>query len=204
MTMCDLSPEMLKKFAWVKREGKIEWYDFPYRIFPGPEKVLVMGAGTGNDVAAALRGGAKRVDAVEIDPLLIKMGIEYHPENPYKNQNVRIVIDDGRHFFHATEEHYDVITFGQPIATFDNLYAHFSNIQMDTYLYTIESFRAAYDLLAPGEIMAVNIGARDWTGKRMTDSLRNATGQEPLAFRNEGMLLFHAQENTYSEFSAGN
>ena len=32
--------------------------------------VLIVGAGTGNDVAAALRMGAERVDAVEIDPAI--------------------------------------------------------------------------------------------------------------------------------------
>jgi hypothetical protein len=42
----------------------------------------VVGAGTGNDVAAALRHGAKHVDAVEIDPVILELGAELHPERP--------------------------------------------------------------------------------------------------------------------------
>src|SRR5262249_9191015 len=48
----------------------IEWnaYNVPYRFYQAPPKVLVLGAGMGNDVAAALRNGAQSVTAVEIDP----------------------------------------------------------------------------------------------------------------------------------------
>ena len=38
------------------------------------DKVLVVGSGTGNDVAAAVRNGAREVHAVEIDPAILKFG----------------------------------------------------------------------------------------------------------------------------------
>ena len=44
--------------------------------------VVVVGAGSGNDVAAALRLGAKAVDAVEIDPAIMARGRANHPEHP--------------------------------------------------------------------------------------------------------------------------
>ena len=37
-------------------------------------QVLVIGAGSGNDVSRALQWGAVRVDAVEIDPVIYRLG----------------------------------------------------------------------------------------------------------------------------------
>ena len=45
-----------------------KYYDFPFVIVPPCGRVLIIGAGTGNDVAAALRAQCASVDAVEIDP----------------------------------------------------------------------------------------------------------------------------------------
>jgi len=43
--------------------------------------MLILGAGAGNDVAGALRGGAREVHAVEIDPEILRLA-ELHPERP--------------------------------------------------------------------------------------------------------------------------
>jgi hypothetical protein len=42
---------------------------------PPFDEVLVIGAGSGNDVAAALQAGVRHVDAVEIDPAIFAIGI---------------------------------------------------------------------------------------------------------------------------------
>jgi hypothetical protein len=71
-------------------------YDYPYRhareLPPGP--VLVVGAGTGNDVSAALRNTDRKVYAVEIDPVIARLGRELHAERPYQDPRVELVIDD--------------------------------------------------------------------------------------------------------------
>ena len=60
------------------------FYLYPYRHLTGPPgNVLIVGAGTGNDVAVALAQGATHVDAVEIDPVLQRIGEERHPNHPY-------------------------------------------------------------------------------------------------------------------------
>ena len=41
--------------------------------------MLIVGAGNGNDVAAALAAGAEHVDAVEIDPELQELGRHVPP-----------------------------------------------------------------------------------------------------------------------------
>src|SRR5262245_19583586 len=74
-------------------------YDFPY-TFSGitSPSVLVLGAGTGNDVAAALRYGAQHVEAVELDPLIAKLGKSLHPQHPYSDPRVVLHVNDARSY----------------------------------------------------------------------------------------------------------
>jgi len=65
-------------------------YEFPYR-FITPRSVMVVGAGSGNDVAIALQQGVERVDAVEIDPVLADMGTWLHPQRPYLDPRVKVM-----------------------------------------------------------------------------------------------------------------
>ena len=46
--------------------------------------MLIVGAGTGNDVAVALSQGATHVDAVEIDPVTARLGEARTPTSPTK------------------------------------------------------------------------------------------------------------------------
>ena len=82
------------------------FYSYPYTHLPStPGDVLIVGAGSGNDVALALARGATHVDAVEIDPVLQRLGRDLHPEHPYQDPRVSVHIDDGRAFLeqsHAT------------------------------------------------------------------------------------------------------
>ena len=79
-------------------EGAV--YRAPYdRLGPrGVGDVLIVGAGTGTDVALALANGARRVDAVEIDPRLARLGRRLHPDRPYDDPRVTVHLDDGRAF----------------------------------------------------------------------------------------------------------
>lgn len=196
MWILDMSKETLNKNPWLKTPGKIEWYDFPYRVFPSPPNVLVVGSGSGNDVAAALRHGAKHVDAVEIDPVIVKMGQKYHAEKPYQNSCTKVIVTDARRYFQTCKNKYDVIVFGQ-LDNDCNLMSNFSNIRMDSYIYTSESFRSAYRLLNKNGIMVVNFGSNDWWGNRMTHLLQESIGQKPLGFSNQLQLHFKGIENTY-------
>src|ERR1022692_1120614 len=76
--------------------------------------VLVVGAGTGNDVAGALRMGAKHVDAVEIDPMIYQLGTKLNSDHPYQSPRVSVHINDGRAFLSQTKTKYDLILFALP------------------------------------------------------------------------------------------
>jgi spermidine synthase len=155
-------------------------YDIPTFLHPKPAKVLVVGAGSGNDAAGALRQGAGEVVAVEIDPAIIDFGKRFHPEKPYDSPRVRTVIDDARSFFATTDEKFDVITFGL-------LDAHtgttMTNARLDHYVYTRESLERAKSLLAENGILVLSFGSQmPYVADRMVTSVREVFGQEPISF----------------------
>src|SRR5437763_15517162 len=78
------------------------------------DDVLVIGAGSGNDVAAALLNGAKHIDAVEIDPMIYQIGKWDHKDEPYNKDKwpqVSVHLDDGRSFVRKTDQKYDLAVY---------------------------------------------------------------------------------------------
>ncbi|MCX7420641.1 MAG: hypothetical protein NT013_14035 [Planctomycetia bacterium] len=156
-------------------------YDVPLAFHTQPERVLVVGAGSGNDVAGALRGGAKRVVAVEIDPAIIDFGRRFHPEHPYDSPLVHVVNDDARSYFATSQEKFDVIIFG---LLDSHTTTSMTNARLDHYVYTKESLTRARSLLAEGGTMVLSFDcARNFIADRMSLCLKETFGQDPLAFR---------------------
>lgn len=111
-------------------------YLLPY-YFANPQKLLILGSGSGNDVATAGSVGVKKIDAVEIDPEIFNLGVKSHPLNPYKNPNVSVYIDDARSFLKKNDTKYDMIILG----TLDShaLLSAMSTVRLDNFVYTTES-----------------------------------------------------------------
>ena len=74
----------------IGQPGLEPFYNQVYKWFPGRtyNNVLIVGAGSGSDVAIALSHGAGHVDAVEIDPKLLQIGEQQHPNQPYSDPRV--------------------------------------------------------------------------------------------------------------------
>lgn len=164
----------------VKRLEEVEpLYDIPYeRTLSQLEEVLVIGAGTGNDVAAALARGAGRIDAVEIDPVLHDLGTDVHPDRPYDDPRVTAHITDGRAFLEQTDRRYDLILFALPDSL--TLVGGQSSIRLESYLFTLEAFEAARERLKPGGVFSMyNFYREDWLIDRFAGSLETAFGQAP-------------------------
>ncbi|MEZ0222945.1 MAG: hypothetical protein ACAH83_00195 [Alphaproteobacteria bacterium] len=132
----------------------VGYYELPYRAAPSLARVAIVGAGTGNDAAAALRSGAKIVDAVEIDPVILALGRTNHPEHPYSDPKVNVINDDARTFFRNTGQKYDAVTYG--VLDSHILLSHGSNVRVDSFVYTVEGLREAYERLKPGGLMSVS------------------------------------------------
>lgn len=153
-------------------------YDLPY-TFNQPEKVLVVGAGMGNDVAAALRHGVSRIDAVEIDPMIYELGAHLHPEHPYASPNVNVIIDDARSYLEKTDRSYDLIVFG--ILDSQTLLSGMSSVRLDNFVYTVESLRQARLHLNPRGIVALTFDVeRWWIEQRLGETLSEVFGQTPI------------------------
>lgn len=177
MTMLDLSETTRSRglFASPRRH-----YDLPY-AFAAPKRVLVLGAGGGNDVAAALRAGAEHVDAVEIDPAIVAFGRRLHPERPYDSPRVTVVVDDARSFLRRTRETWDLVVLG--LLDSHTLLAGLPGIRLDNFVYTEESLRSARSRLAPGGVFVLSFAVpkeRPWMARKLETLVGTAFGARPL------------------------
>jgi SAM-dependent methyltransferase len=128
-------------------------YVMPHAWVRSVDTALVVGSGTGNDVALLLQRGAKHVDAVEIDPVIADLGRALHPQQPYADPRVQLHVNDARAFLRQTDQLYDVVVFG----TLDSqtLLSGMSSVRLDNYVYTVESFRSAAARLKEGGSLVV-------------------------------------------------
>ncbi|WP_459715437.1 spermine/spermidine synthase domain-containing protein [Actinophytocola sp. KF-1] len=166
----------------IPAETRLRWspqYGLPYeRAANGPGNVLIVGAGSGTDVAIALRNGAEHVDAVEIDPGLLRIGRERHPDRPYADPRVTTHVDDGRAFLSRTDEKYDLILFALPDSL--TLVQGASSLRLESYLFTEEAFRSAREHLTDGGAFAMyNFYREDWLIDRLARTAETAFGHKP-------------------------
>jgi spermidine synthase len=131
-----------------------DYYDIPFKAHPTLADVAVVGSGTGNDVAAALRAGAERVDAVEIDPAILLVGEQSHPEKPYDNPRVHAINNDARSFLRGTANKYDLIVYG--LLDSHTLLSHGSSVRLDSFVYTVEGLREARNRLKPDGMISLS------------------------------------------------
>lgn len=180
----DLSPTFVQAHADEFRRHPIEWnsYNMPYRFYPAPPSVLVLGAGMGNDVAAALRNGAGSVLAVDIDSVIVNLGRDLHPEHPYQNPRVRVVLNDARNYIENSHEKFDLIVFS--LLDSHTTTSHFSNIRIDNYVYTREALAQAKKLLKPDGVFVVKFWVgTPWIAGRLYGLMEATFGQKPIQFQ---------------------
>lgn len=107
---------------------------------PSPKKALVIGLGTGSSAGwLAAIPGMERVDAVEIEPAILRVAEASGPVNAgvIHNPKVRVVLGDAREWLLVTRDRYDVV-FSEPSNPYRAGIAS---------LYTQEFYRAAADRL---------------------------------------------------------
>lgn len=172
-----------------KRTGYEAWFNLlGFRA----GDVLILGAGAGNDVAGALKNGATSVDAVEIDPLIATFGL-FHPNKPYEDKRVNIHIQDARAYLSTTQKRYDTIIVGLLDAL--TLSSPFSNVRLDNFTYTRESFQAMKRCLKPNGVVLLHHFHPRWLMDRISNLLLREIHNPVIEYR--------GVEGSYTLLAAG-
>ncbi len=151
-----------------------EW--LPERTF---ERALIIGAGAGNDVAVALARGVRRVDAVEIDPVIQSIGVERHPARPYDDPRVTRRVADGRSHLRTTDTTYDLIVFALTDSL--TLVTNTANLRLESFLFTEEAFTDARERLSPDGVMVLYNHYREpWLVSRYVAMAEDVFGSPAL------------------------
>ena len=147
-------------------------------VHGAPGNVLVVGAGTGNDVALALAKGATHVDAVEIDPKILDLGRRLHPDRPYDDPRVTTHVDDGRAFLARTNNRYDLVLFALPDSL--ALVTGSGAVRLESYLFTREAMVSVRrHLTERGGFAMYNFYREQWLVDRYAGTVASAFGHEP-------------------------
>jgi spermidine synthase len=170
------------------RRDPLPIYAVPYLLNrdtgqPAFHDVLIIGAGSGNDVSRALQWIAPdgRIDAVEIDPEIMRIGRRDHPDHPYQDPRVTVHLTDGRNFLRSTNKKYDLIVF----ALIDSLVLHssVSNIRLESYLFTRESMEDARRALNPnGLFVMYNYFRQGWIVSRLAKTVQDVFARPAVVF----------------------
>jgi hypothetical protein len=164
------------------RAAGIAMYGQVYDWFPGRTfgRVLIIGAGSGSDVAVALAHGAGHIDAVEIDPAIMDIGVRQHPDRPYDDPRVTRINDDGRAFLRQTSGTYDLVIFALPDSL--TLVSTSANLRLESFLFTSQAFAEVRSHLSPdGLFVLYNLYREDWLPLKIAGMLRDSFGSAPIA-----------------------
>jgi SAM-dependent methyltransferase len=170
----------------VSRKDAFPAYAIPYLLNrdsgqPKFKDIMIIGAGSGNDVSRALQWAAPdaHIDAVEIDPVIQSLGKRDHPDRPYDDPRVTVHLNDGRNFLKSTDRKYDLVIF----ALVDSLVLHssLSDIRLESYLFTQESLADVRRVLRPDGLFAMyNYFRQGWIVSRLAKEVQNDFGAPPL------------------------
>ena len=129
----------------------------PYFFLDEPEHVLVIGSGGGGDIWTALRGGARNVDAIEINPTTYRVLRDEYRAASYEiayRPGVETFNEEGRSFIRRANKQYDVIML-HGIDTFAALNAG-AYVLSENYLYTVEAIKDYVSHLTDDGYLCIN------------------------------------------------
>ncbi len=127
----------------------------PYHLLEKP-RTLILGAGGGADVLQALLHKATEVDAVELDPRMIRLVSETHRAfagDVYAHPGVRVHVAEARAFVAASRDSWDLIQ----IPLLDSFAAAAAGVHglSESYVYTVEALRDYIRHLEPGGYLVI-------------------------------------------------
>ena len=145
----------------------------PYRILRDPE-VLVIGLGGGFDILAGIHGGARRMVAVELDPITVDVLRDHSRDFSgalLERPEISTVVAEGRSFLRNQGNPYDLIQ----LTGVDTLAALSSGayVLAESYLYTVEAMRDYLSRLSDDGVLSFLIGDFHWASRDARFSMRH-------------------------------
>ena len=188
-----------RSLAVLARQKPFYWYPYRHVNKASLDNVLIIGAGTGNDTAVALASGAKHIDAVEIDPGLLRLGEQRAPSQPYSSPRVTLHVADGREYLQDTSKKYNLILFALP----DSLAAVSgqSAVRLESFLLTKQSIAEVKAHLAPGGTFAMYNYYAPFLLNRYATTIDDVFGRAPC--EDVGPPLGGRQLATLTVYSRG-
>ncbi len=189
-----------KLSQWSLLQGLKKDYPLAF-ILNHPKSALIVGAGSGQNVAAAVGAKLEDIDAVEIDPAIIAIGKQFNTD--YHDSHVHSICDDARHYFLHCGKKYDVIDFScldsQTVAGLG------SSVRVDCYVYTKESIESALSLLNDNGIILCSFNTMaPWTKERLYAAFKEAAGYPPLCVRGKLMETIYILGNAVKNGTLAN
>ena len=193
--------QLMAPAQWKLEQGE-QQYSTPYlRIKDNSlDDVLVVGAGSGSDVAIALSKGATHVDAVDIDPRIMQIGFERNPDRAYQNPRVTRHVNDGRAFLQSTDKKYDLILFALPDSL--TLVSGASQIRLESFLFTDRAIEEAREHLKPdGAFAMYNYYRETWLIDRLAGTAASVFGHPPCVdtFANAQAVVTVARDADFQQ-----
>lgn len=156
------------------RAGELDFLDYTLSSTApqafAPREVLVIGSGGGIDVLTALRNGAERLDAVEVNPVVAQLASEGRFASQggevFADPRVALHVEDGRSFVRRSRARYDLIQ----LSLIDTWAASMSGAYSlsEGYLYTQEAFVDYLTHLSEDGVLSMT----RWLGTPPRESLR--------------------------------
>ena len=147
----------------IKDKPELGYYDFydslpmyiAYKMKRDP-KTLIIGAGGGMDIRGALRGGARDIDAVEINPLIYQQmtgDLADYSGRIYLDPRVRAHLAEGRRFVESSDDRWDIIQLSG-VDTYSATQAGAFALS-ENFLYTKEAVRSYLEHLSDDGIITM-------------------------------------------------
>jgi len=164
---------------------------------PAGFSALVIGPGGGRDVLSALAFGARRVEGVEINPIIVRdvmLGrFREYSGGLYTRPGVAVHVEDGRSFVRRSPERYDVIQASLVdtwAATAAGAYTLTENS-----LYTVEAFGEYLDHLADSGLLTFTRWVVD--GLRLVSLAQEACARRGLDAAQHVAIVQHKTVMTF-------
>ncbi len=163
--------------------GSLVYQDYmssvlPFHLRDTPERVLVLGSSTGNELLQATLHGAGHVDAIETDTELTRLITEDYADYfgwDRISDRVRFHTISPRGFAASTDDKYDIVVTGVPGGSSGG--AAGVHALVTSYNFTVEALQSYLGLLKPGGLLSITF----WTSSPARGNLRLfATAVEAL------------------------